>query len=44
MRGFRWWLFKRLSVLVWRVCPAEDRKRLAVIYHAGLAMVRPDAR
>lgn len=28
MRAFRWWLFKRLSAVGWRICPEPHRSRL----------------
>lgn len=28
MTSFRWWLFKRLSAIGWRICPEPHRSRL----------------
>ena len=31
MIAFRWWLFKRMSELGWRVCPEPHKSRLQMV-------------
>lgn len=42
MREFRWWLFKKLSSVIWPICPQPYRSDVRGLYALGLDHVRRD--